>query len=478
MFGFIHGHSEIIERWHRAAFRVLLMIAAAAPMAYAQSPPRLSGRIETDPSTGVLRGDICLSALPPQQPYSFLLNRGLNIREVRDAATGRPIDYDGFYDATGVGDATRYTLKGNAGAGGFCVSYVGAYPVYRVDAGERSENDWKGQIAFDGRTVRAAEQTRFYPVVIDSATGAPLATVSYQLDVECRGCAAIYVNGSQPKAGPRARFSSSTPRQLLLYAGDFPFTSAGDIHFVGAGISSSDAGIIRSGIKAIADTHAAYLGIPYGDEPAYLTFAAVSRRRTIGKSTWAFVTWPTIALDGRIPFSQLLKEAGGRRVFTPSSHISHEMAHYYFGTRYAPRGPLQWFLLESTAEFMAMKARRTLAGEAAYAELIRAHYKEAAAGEVTPLDSVREAEQIGENYRYHLGPLLLIALEQYVGESVVRKTLGSLVNDPAVKEVGYADFHERLLSAGASATTLKSFEAECLHSAVSSGCLSKLPHVR
>lgn len=81
----------------------------------------------------MLRGDICLSKLPQQQPYSFLLNRGVNIREVRDAASGRPLTYDGFYDSTGVGDATRYVLKGTAGTDGFCVSYVGAYPVYQVD---------------------------------------------------------------------------------------------------------------------------------------------------------------------------------------------------------------------------------------------------------------------------------------------------------------------------------------------------------
>lgn len=131
-----------------------------------------------------------------------------------------------------------------------------------------------------------------------------------------------------------------------------------------------------------------------------------------------------IAFDGRISFSRLLKESDGRRVFKPSGYIAHEMAHYYFGSLYAPRGPLRWFLLESTAEFMAMKAQRSLAGEEAYATIVRSHYKEAvAAGDVAPLDTVRVAERIGENYRYRLGPLILIALEKYASEGVVRKTL-------------------------------------------------------
>src|SRR5215208_3489853 len=137
----------------------LLMAAFVTSDIHAQSAAHLDGRVETDPATGLLRGDICLSKLPQQQGYSFLLNRSLNIREVRDHASGKPLKYTGYYNATSVGDTTRYTIEGSIGASGFCVSYVGAYPVYRVDAGERSEVDWKGQIAFDGRTLRAAEQT-------------------------------------------------------------------------------------------------------------------------------------------------------------------------------------------------------------------------------------------------------------------------------------------------------------------------------
>lgn len=166
-------------------------------------------------------------------------------------------------------------------------------------------------------------------------------------------------------------------------------------------------------------------------------------------------------------------------MFVPNRFIAHEMAHYYFGTSYAPRGPLQWFLLESTAEFLALKAHRAFAGENAYASVVRTYFKEAvAAGAVTSLDNVREPEAIGQNYRYNLGPLLLVALEQYVSESVVRKTLAGLINDPPVREVGYVDFRGRLLSAGATAVALTKFEAECLHSPVASGCLSTLPQLR
>jgi hypothetical protein len=112
----------------------------------------------------------------PRRTRAFLLARGLNVREVRDSA-GRVLRAERA-DTGAEDDAERYTFADTSAAGRFCVAYVGAYPVYRVDAGERAASDWKGQIAFDGRTVRAAEQTRFYPVAVDSATGAPLQAIT------------------------------------------------------------------------------------------------------------------------------------------------------------------------------------------------------------------------------------------------------------------------------------------------------------
>lgn len=456
--------------------KVLLIALLCVPAVHAQTAPHLEGQIETDPTAGLLRGDVCLSRLPSQQTYSFLLNRGLNIREVRDAASGHPLDFEGYYDAVGVGDATRYTITSSIGAEGFCVRYLGAFPVYDVDNGERSVNDWKGQITFDGRTVRAAEQTRFYPVVEDPVGGAPLEDVSYRLDVSCAECTSLYVSGSTPTAGPQATFVSDLPRPLLLYAGTFPFETVKGVHFVGADVSPEDAALVQAGMQTIAEAHEAYLGVPYADGPVFLSFAAVSRERQLGRSSWAFVTWPTVAMDGRVPFSVLMDSTRGRRVFSPDKvdWMSHEMAHYYFGTRYAPRGPLQWFLLESVAEFMSLKALRVLRGDSTYAAMLRSHYEDAVAGGlVVPLDSVREAEWIGGNYRYHLGPLLLVALESYVGEEIVRDVLAGLVTEPPTAEMDYAGFRARLRMAGAAEEALSRFEAACLVRSAEAGCLAE-----
>jgi len=456
--------------WKIACIAVATLITAGAR---ADSTPHLDGHVETDPRTGSIRGDLCVSNLPPMKQTVFLLNRGLNIREVRDRASSKVLDYDGFYDAKGVGDATRYTVDG-IGSGGLCVSFTGAFPVYRVDAGERSAIDWKGQIAFDGHTIRAAEQTRFYPVVLDPA-GAALEKVSYRLDVACTSCKTIYVNGAPPQRGPKATFVSETPHSLLLYAGDFPFAAKQSVYFVGVPVTDTDAEAIRAGVRSIAEAESSYVGAAYSGEPVFLTFASVSRTRTIGRTSWQFVTWPTIALDGRVDFSTLLEEKDGRRVFPADIYIAHEMAHFYFGTRFVPRGPLKWFLLESTAEFVAMKANGVLHGDAAYVDELRKHVHEALqAGDITPLDAVTDAEQIGDTYRYRVGPLLLIALEQYAGANVVQSLLHSFVVDSPTDEPSYAMFRARLEAAGAAKEAIDRFERDCLHTPLVSGCLTRL----
>ncbi|GAM98497.1 hypothetical protein U91I_02130 [alpha proteobacterium U9-1i] len=366
--------------------RLLIAVLAAvvlAPLAAAQTP-QLTGRIDVDPRVGLLSGDLCVRGTSGAS--TFLLNRGLNIRGVRNAATSQALSFDGFYNAQNRGDATPYAVEGDAHEG-FCVSYVGAFPVYRVDDGERAANDWKGQIAFDGRTVRAAEQTRFYPVPIDAETGDELDQLAYDIEINCARCRSIYWSGAAPVRGSRARFASDTPRMLLLYAGDFPFTSVEGAHFVGASVSPAAANTIRTGLRAIEAAHEAYLGAEMIDEPSMLSFAALGgENRALGNNTWGFATWPTIASDGRMSFDAMA-EGGppGRLAPGRERYLAHEMAHHFFGARYTPRGPLRWFLLESTAEFLASRAVRTMQGEEAYMALLRDYARQSPA-EVVPLN--------------------------------------------------------------------------------------------
>lgn len=440
----------------------------------AASVPRITGWIETDPATGFLAGDICIAARPSALNGTILLHRGLNIRGVRNAVTGEALAFDGYYDARNVGDATPYQVASGGTAQGVCVTYVGAFPVVRVDAGERTTDDWKGAIAFDGKTVRAADQTRFYPTLRDAA-GVEHSQVAYDVEVRCMGCKAIFWNGSAPVAGDHARFTSDRPRALMLYAGDLPFSTIDGVHFVGAEVSADTAAFVGTSFAAIAQVHETYLGVPMEDHPSLMSFAALGGRasRKLGVNTWGFATWPTIASDGRLAFDALIpREADGSLSAGRQRYFAHEMAHHYFGTRYAPRGPLRWFMMESTAEFLAARAIRTLRGEAAYQGLLAGYARDAPAT-VVPLNGVTEVSQIGGDYRYALGPLLLIALERRVGEEPLRRALSAFITEPPSDEIDYARFRDRLIAAGATEASLGVFEAACLKPALDETCKSE-----
>jgi hypothetical protein len=448
-----------------------LLAFGFAPGAAPAPPPDLTGGFTIDLAAGLFSGNVCISGPAAKGTSGFVLYRGFNIRDVRDVASGESLLFQRA-DTPTANDGLKYALAKNVGTQGFCVDYVGAFPIYRVDAGEQAPYDWKGLIAFDGRTVRATEQTRFYPAPLDPRSGVEINAMSYRVRVECRGCKSLYMNGAAPAAGPVAEFASRLPRPLLLYGGDFPIASVGGAHFVGVPVVPAQGEALSGDLKAIGLVHQDYLRVPYGDTASFLSFASIGRNRKLGHNSWEFVTWPTIAMDGRVGFDTLLSPATGHLTPASQRYLAHEVAHYYFGELYQPRGPLRWFLIESTAEFLSLKLVRRVQGEEAFRAIWNGHAAVAAKlGDLVPLDRLTNPEQIGDLYRYRLGPLLLFELERYVGPETVRRTLAGLVANPPVDEVDYKAFATRLAEAGAKPDQLAAFARDCLVPHVGDACL-------
>lgn len=458
----------------RAPVRRLVVALAASVFALKAEPAaaedfQLVGKLSSDPATGVVAGDVCLNGLAATQ--AFLLHRGLNVRGVRDAATGERIhfDFDGHARET---DAEAYRFVMPAKVKSYCVEYVGRYPVYQVERGERAELDSMSDVAFDGRSVRSTYAARFLPVPLDAKNNA-INALTFKLTVECAGCRSLYVNGAAPQPGPRAEFTSNVPRPMLLYGGDFPVTTKGRAHFVGAPVSDAGAKAISSDLQALAEFHERYIGAPYRDTPSFMSFAAVGWDRKLDATSWQFVSWPTIGADGRLAFDSILDP-------TDPAHmrpgwirlLAHEMAHYYFGTVYEPHGPLRWFLVESVAEFMAMRYIRDRQGPEEFQKRWDRRASEVKRIKaIVPLNRISDPEQIDVDYRYALGPLLLFALERDVGAEPLRRALGSLVQSPPTGEADWAMLAERLRKGGASPDRLKAFEQQCLTPRPAPACL-------
>ncbi|RXK57281.1 hypothetical protein ERT44_20680, partial [Stenotrophomonas sp. MA5] len=146
-------------------------------------------------------------------------------------------------------------------------------------------------------------------------------------------------------------------------------------------------------------------------------------------SEWGFATWPTIAMSGSIGNVADSLLAGGEQAERRVQYIAHEMGHYYFGTLNRPQGPYYWVLLESSAEFLSIKALRQISGDAA-ADRYVARLQAAVDALDTPLpafDAVDGHSDLGEMYRYVYGPLLLLSLEKQVGEAKMQAFMRGLL---------------------------------------------------
>lgn len=392
-----------------------LSVVVATP-AFGQQP-NLTGSVRIDPREGLLAGALCLNGFEPRIRPRFLLNTALNIKSITDSA-GAALPYEGEYNGRILGEAREYVIAPRdtlSRTSRFCVDYRGAVPVFDTNS---ATEDWKGRITAMRGTIRASEQTRWYPVLFDSASGRMDGEVTFDITVECGSCASMYMNGTAPQAGTSAHFVSTTPRPPMLFAGAFTFTTTPDLAFV-AGSAGQDASrAFSTAIRDIASYYARLLQTPYNERPTLLTFQSISRDRRPGVADWQFVTWPTIAMAGGISFdSALVMERGvpvvPRQLWTT---LSHEMAHYYFGTTLRPIGPLRWFALESMAEYLSLKAVAALRGPVAGAARLIDVVQGMGAVTLPSLDRIKREGEITGTYRYQYAPAFLMAMEARHGE--------------------------------------------------------------
>jgi hypothetical protein len=411
---------------------IVTAILALPTTAQAQVQPPLhtSGTVTVSLASGGMTGKICLAVRAYGFREAFALNAGLNVARVTDGA-GKSVDFDGWYDPGVDGEARVYTLKTPSST--ICIDYVGAFPVY---PDHDAPLDFKGVVAFNGDSVRATEQSAWLPLPFDIKNKVRLNSTGYDLNINCADCAFIYVNGSNPVTRSSGNFVSKDARPAMLFAGKGPLTRSPNVTIVNEQLSKEETAALVNAYRRIETFYGDYLGRKIHDTPAIVRVVAINQaERDRSGSEWGFATWPTIAFSGSIhPIATALMkggELGERRL----GYLAHEIGHYYFGTVTDPSGPYHWFLVESTAEFLSLKARGALAGAPAEQRRIKTLANDIA-DERTPfkaLNQITDGEQIGDEYRYNYGPLLLIALEQRVGERRMAAFMQALLTAPTIR---------------------------------------------
>lgn len=438
-------------------FSLLLIIASFT--AWAQVP-HLSGKVEIKMTTGQITCDFVLSNIPNLgKDYQILLNKGFNIKAIKDAS-GKTLRYDGFYNGKMKGEGLAYTPKIKDSVllnpQQLQLSYTGAFPIY---GDSFNFIDFKGLIAFNGVTLRATDQSKWYPVIYDVKNDRLIEQPTYDITVSTSVGSTIFVNGDLPKPGPVARFTSKIPVAPMLFIGKYAVQQTPSAMFLNTNMNKKQLEVFEQNIAEMKKYYHKVLDIPYHTKNVFIEHSPIEQFNN-GRS-WGFVTFPTIAFAG-IRMGQMIDEKKGKlKDSTDYPFIAHEIAHYYFGNVLQPNSTLMWFFLESTAEYLSVKASEEKFGKIFGDQYFKQATQNLKNYKAIPLATIKDMNQVDGNYRYKYGPLLLRGLEQMIGEKRTFNFLKTCL--AANKELtDYAYFKRNALKSGISEQEWASYEKDYL----------------
>jgi len=418
--------------------------------------PHIAGKVTINRKAGTIQADLTLSNLPAlDTAFRIRLNHGMNIKFLADST--------GFvrFNSKTLGDIMDYRpyrgQKYVVSPTKLRVSYVGAFPVY---TDTMNLVDYKSIIAFNGETMRATEESKWYPVIFDTTNDREIEKVTYDISVDCEDCKTIYMNGSTAKPGPSAIFKSTTPYALLLFAGNYSKQEFPGSDFLNAKMQDNVAAAFDLQITGIKTFYEQKLKVPYKEKIVFLEHKAIQDYGP--NQSWGFVTFPTIAVAG-LPFSKTIDTKTGKlNHFVRYSFYAHELAHYYFGSVFVPNSTLRDFFIESTAEYLSVKAAAHEYGKDSTTSTIK--FKKGLVGEnrIIPLSKFTDKDEMSDVYRYAYGPLLLLALEKRVGEDKVYLLLQNALKYKQ-ENSDYAFLVKIVKAAGIPAAVWNEFEANIIN---------------
>jgi len=431
----------------------LLVLGAAFSGLRAQTP-HLSGKVEVIMATGQITCDFVLSNIPDMgKDYQILLNKGFNIKAIKDSSNNT-LSYNGFYNGKMRGEGLTYVpQKGNdvlINPKQLRIAYTGAFPIYTDTL---NFIDFKGLIAFNGKTVRATDQSKWYPIIYDVKNDRQIEQMTYSIEVTSQDAKKIFINGDLPKSGPAAKFTSDIAIAPMLFAGDYGVQKTNGALFLNTEMNDKQLAVFEQNIAEMKAYYFKALKIPYDTKNVFIEHAPVEKFNK-GRS-WGFVSFPVIAFAGIKLGDMIYEEHSKLKDTTDYPFIAHEIGHYYFGNVLQPNSTLFWFFLESTAEYLSIKASEKKFGNEFATKYFQTRKKQLKNFKAVPLKDIKDMNSISGTYRYSYGPFLLRGLEQMIGEKRMFKFLNTCLT--AKNELTDYDFFKR--NAMKSGITQKEWDA-------------------
>ncbi|MGN6397983.1 MAG: hypothetical protein ACTHMI_20590 [Mucilaginibacter sp.] len=415
-----------------AIFNILILPIFLFTISYAQeAAPLVKGNVEISIKKGTIVCDLVISDIPPinylnreGEDYVIRLNSGMNIHYFKDLKAGpKPLYYDtDLTDSIWSYETKAYLMHENRGNPSryipeqLEVKYIGWYPVIADSTSGYMGQDWRGNVAFNGYSVRAdGGQSSWYPVIYNKRKQKLYQKVRYNINITCDDCNMLFVNGSKPVRGKKANFVSDVPYEMAIYCGNYNAVEQYNTWLLNPQMTREQEQEIFSFVKSFEDYYATHLGIPFKGNLSF-----VQTTPTADPKEWAFAfnVSPTTINVGGGPY-------GLNAMFSPSAGprgrqtIAHELAHYYFGTLLPANTPYAPVIDEGFAEFLSFKAIKNTLGESQYRELLSAKINALKyLKNSKPLSLAKTEDDFGnrEYYLYYYTLVLFTAIEKEIGE--------------------------------------------------------------
>jgi hypothetical protein len=438
---------------------LFILIIANFQILFAQIP-HLTGDVKISILNGTIESDLEYSNVPKLKNYSIWLNAGLNIRYFRNAEDNFNYGFEKEYHDDKSSEAFQYYFPNNKNTGKFLpntfkINYTGKFPVISDTLKAGNRGDWKGNIAFNGKSIRATEQSAWYPILYDFENDITINEITYDITVSCADCNSIYLNGASPVSGNTAHFKSDKPISMMLFAGLFDFNKNKNTNFINTGLNPEQEKTLGNWTDKIVHFYETKLKIPYGNPVTYLYTTPISK-----KNAWMFVTYPTVVIIGQEKYnvkSYFDPTTNALKKNSTIEYLAHELGHYYFGTVIVPNSESRWFFLEGLTEYLALQTSKDILGEESYQKKLDAYLKGIKDYAPKPLATIKN-DQIDETYRYLYAPLLVTALEKEVGKEKVWNWLITVLNSEKLVKTDYEFFKKSLIKSGITENEFKKFE--------------------
>ncbi|RZJ92925.1 MAG: hypothetical protein EOO60_06730 [Hymenobacter sp.] len=329
-------------------------------------------------------------------------------------------------------ESTAYYFPDNTGKGKFlphklALRYTGMFPVATDTLTSYSVEDWKGNIAFNGYSLRTdGSQSCWYPVLYNITKDVAVSKVRYDLHVTCSDCQQLYVNGNVPVKGPSARFKSAVPVQLSMYLGNYKAVKQDSTYFLNPDISAAQIQAFGQMTRTYKKFYENQLHLPYKTAITYVQTTPTSKN-----NAWLFVDYPTIFNIGRGKYGlQALFNKQTGDWFKP--FIAHELGHYYFGTYKIFNSPLGDACSEGFTEYLSLILTKQVISDSIYQQKVASKLKRLKEFDAIPFAKITSEKSYHsrELYVYYYTPIILTAIEREIGEKQMWAWLRTILTTP------------------------------------------------